>query len=133
MSCARTCCRSTTSPAALEEVEERLAAFARLERKHGGSIAEVLEHAERCRARIDELDNADTALEISEQELAKARLELDALAAELSARRRRAAPELAAAVRDRLAELAMPDADFEVADLRRGPTAAARVGRTPSS
>jgi DNA repair protein RecN (Recombination protein N) len=101
-------------PGRLEEVEERLAAFARLERKHGGSIAEVLEHADRCRARIDELDNADTALEISERELAKARLELEALAAELSARRRRAAPELAAAVRDRLAELAMPDAGFEV-------------------
>ena len=101
-------------PGRLEEVEERLAAFARLERKHGGSIADVLEHAERCRARIAELDNADTALEAAEQELAQARGELDALAAELSARRRRAAPELAAAVRSRLAELAMPDADFEV-------------------
>jgi DNA repair protein RecN (Recombination protein N) len=101
-------------PGRLEEVEERLAAFARLERKHGGSIADVLEHAERCRARIAELDNADSALEAAEQELAQARGELDALAAELSARRRRAAPKLAAAVRSRLAELAMPDADFEV-------------------
>ena len=35
----------------LEQVEERLALFARLQRKHGGSIAEVLAHAERCRAR----------------------------------------------------------------------------------
>ena len=36
---------------ALEEVEERLALFARLQRKHGGTIADVLAHAERCRAR----------------------------------------------------------------------------------
>ena len=43
-------------PARLEEVEERLALLARLERKHGGTIAEVLAHAERCRARRDELD-----------------------------------------------------------------------------
>jgi DNA repair protein RecN (Recombination protein N) len=101
-------------PGRLEDVEERLAAFARLERKHGGSIAEVLEHAERCRARIAELDTADVALGAAEPELAQARDELDALAAELSARRRRAAPKLAAAVRSRLAELAMPDADFDV-------------------
>ena len=102
------------APGRLEEVEERLAAFERLERKHGGSIAGVLDHAERCRVRIDELKHADVALEAAEQELAEARAELDSLAAELSARRRGAAPELAAAVRSRLAELAMPDADFDV-------------------
>ena len=37
-------------PGRLDEVEERLAAFDRLERKHGGSIAAVLAHAEECRA-----------------------------------------------------------------------------------
>ena len=31
-----------SGPASLEEVEERLALFARLQRKHGGTIAEVL-------------------------------------------------------------------------------------------
>jgi DNA repair protein RecN (Recombination protein N) len=102
------------SPGRLEEVEERLAALARLERKHGGSIAQVLEHARWCQVRIEELEHAEVALEGAEEEEAHARAELDSLAAELSARRRRAAPELAAAVRTRLAELAMPDADFEV-------------------
>ena len=104
----------------LEAVEERLALFARLQRKHGGTIADVLAHAERCRARREQLEHADTALESGEEELAKARAELDALAAELSERRRDAAPELAEAVRARLAELAMPDATFEV-DLRPRP------------
>jgi DNA repair protein RecN (Recombination protein N) len=102
------------SPRRLEEVEERLAQFARLERKHGGSIAEVLAHAERCRARREELERAEVSLESAEAELAEARAELAAVADELSERRRRAAPELAAAVRDRLAELAMPDAKFSV-------------------
>ena len=106
--------------ASLEAVEERLALFARLQRKHGGTIAEVLAHAERCRARREQLEHADTALESGEEELAKAQAELDALAAELSERRREAAPELAEAVRARLAELAMPDATFEV-DLRPRP------------
>ena len=102
------------SPGRLEEVEERLAQFARLERKHGGSIAEVLAHAERCRARRDELERAEVSLEAAEAELAAGLEELESLAAELSKRRRRAAPALAAAVRERLAELAMPDAKFSV-------------------
>jgi DNA repair protein RecN (Recombination protein N) len=102
------------APARLEEVEERLALFARLERKHGGAIEEVLRYSERCRTRIDELEHADVALEDAEREVAGLRSELHELADGLSARRRRAAPALAAAVRQRLAELAMPDARFEV-------------------
>jgi DNA repair protein RecN (Recombination protein N) len=102
------------SPGRLEEVEERLAQFARLERKHGGAIAEVLAHAERCRARREELERAEIALGEVAEELASARGELDRLAGELSERRRKAAPALAGAVRERLAELAMPEASFEV-------------------
>jgi DNA repair protein RecN (Recombination protein N) len=98
----------------LEEIEARLALLGRLERKHGGGIAEVLEHAERCRARRDELEHADQALESGEHELAGARGELEGLAGELGDARRAAAPELAAAVRDRFAELSMPDARFEI-------------------
>ena len=103
-----------SSPGRLEEVEERLAQFARLERKHGGSIGEVLAHAERCRRRREELERAEVSLEASGAELAEARRELESMAAELSKRRRKAAPALAAAVRERLAELAMPDAKFSV-------------------
>ncbi len=102
------------SPGRLEEVEERLAMFARLERKHGGSIADVLAHAERCRARREELERAEIALSEVEATLGEARAELDRLAGALSARRQEAAPALAAAVRERLAELAMPDAEFDV-------------------
>ena len=102
------------SPGRLEEVEERLALFARLERKHGGSIADVLAHAERCRARREELERAEIALSEVEASLGEARDSLGGLAAGLSERRRDAAPALAAAVRERLVELAMPDAEFDV-------------------
>jgi DNA repair protein RecN (Recombination protein N) len=102
------------SPGRLDEVEDRLALFARLERKHGGTIAEVLTHAERCRRRREELEHADLALEQAEAGLAGARAELDRLAGELSEHRRAAAPALARAVRERLEELAMPDARFDV-------------------
>jgi DNA repair protein RecN (Recombination protein N) len=104
----------------LEEVQERLAQLARLQRKHGGGIAEVLRHAERFRGRRDELLHADATLQAAEDELVQAREELERLATTLGAARRGAAPELAAAVRDRLSELAMPGARFEV-ELRARP------------
>jgi DNA repair protein RecN (Recombination protein N) len=106
-------------PGRLDEVEERLALFALLRRKHGGSIAEVLRHAEHCRARRAELENADAALEDVQRELSAGRGELDQLAAELSERRTHAAPRLSAAVRERLDALAMPDARFDVRVLPR--------------
>jgi len=109
-------------PAArLEAVERRLEAFARLERKHGGSIAAVLAYAETCRARRDELTGAEAALAETTAALVAARERLAGVAGELHDARAAAAPALAEAVRARLAELAMPDARFEVAiEPRRG-------------
>jgi DNA repair protein RecN (Recombination protein N) len=105
---------SEASPGQLEQLEERLEQFARLMRKHGGSIADVLAHAERCRRRQQELQNADLALESASRELAELRGQLEQLAIELRERRLGAAPGLAAAVRERLRELAMAEASFEV-------------------
>ena len=102
------------SPGRLEEVEERLGLFARLERKHGGSVTEVLAHAERCRARRDQLERAEVELGNVEAEQTAARQELTAVSEQLGARRRQAAPALAEAVRVRLGELAMADASFDV-------------------
>jgi DNA repair protein RecN (Recombination protein N) len=103
-------------PAArLEAIERRLESFARLERKHGGTIAAVLAYAEQCRARRAELTGAEAALEATTAALTAARERLAAVAEELHDARTEAAPALAEAVRTRLAELAMPDARFEVA------------------
>jgi DNA repair protein RecN (Recombination protein N) len=101
-------------PGRLQQVEERLDAYDRLERKHGGSVAAVLEHAERCRAERDRLEQAEVATERAEAELESALAERASLAAELGSRRAEAAPRLAEAVREELAALAMEDASFEV-------------------
>ncbi len=97
-----------------DEIEERLELFARLKRKHGGSIDDVLAHAEACRARRAELEHAEVALAGAETALEAARNELERSSSALSKRRLEAAPRLARAVRERLAELAMPEARFEV-------------------
>ena len=116
-------------PGALEAAEERLAVLDRLKRKHGGTIAAVLAHAERCRERRDELTGAEVALEQATAELGAARADLAERAEALRAAREEAAPRLAAAVRERLAELAMEGASFEIALEPRdaGPTGADAV------
>ncbi len=101
-------------PGRLEEIEERLAPLSRLIRKYGGSIHDVLEHAEQCRCREHELAQAEVRMEGVEAELARARDELSKLSGSLTKLRRKAAPRLAKEVQARLAELAMPDALFEV-------------------
>jgi DNA repair protein RecN (Recombination protein N) len=101
-------------PGRLEQVEERLEAYDRLERKHGGSVTSVLEHLERCRAERDRLDSAEVSLERAAADLRVAEQRQQELAARLTAARRRAAPALAERVLAELAELAMADASFEV-------------------
>jgi DNA repair protein RecN (Recombination protein N) len=101
------------APGRLDELEERLALLDRLKRKHGGTLEGVLEHAASCRERRDELVGAEEAIEAAEGALAEAHADLQAGAAGLRAAREAAAAELAGAVRERLAELAMDGASFE--------------------
>ena len=117
-------------PGALAGVEERLEALERLIRKHGGSIASVTDHAERCRARRDELMGAGVAFDATSSELEVARAGLEAVVTALREARAGAAGKLAAAVRSRLAELAMPEATFEV---RLSERPGDPPGPTPSS
>ena len=119
-----------SEPGRLQEVEERIEAYERLERKHGGSVAAVLAHAERCRAEREQLQQAEVATERAEPELAEALARRDELAGRVSAARRKAAPELAERVRAELAVLAMEGASFEVRLEPReevGPVGAERV------
>lgn len=119
-----------SEPGELDAIEERLGAWDRLKRKHGGTLTLVLAHAETCRRRRDELDGAEVALGEATVALAAAREELDARALALREARRAAGPVLAAAVRERLAGLAMEAAVFEIVVEPRdepGPTGADHV------
>ena len=113
----------------LEDLEARLAATERLMRKHGGSIAAVLDHAERARARRERLAGVEVARTELAQRLSGARRTLEELVERLRRERERAAPRFARAVREQLAALAMADADFEVALSRcpPGPSGGDRV------
>jgi DNA repair protein RecN (Recombination protein N) len=101
-------------PGRLEQVEERLDAMGRLERKHGGSIEAVLAHADRCRDEIQRLENAEEVTAELERRLADASTLRAGLAGELSAERAKAARKLAKRVATELAELALEEASLEV-------------------
>ena len=117
-------------PGRLQEVEERLEGYDRLERKHGGSVAAVLAHAERCRAERERLEQAEVATGRAEADFAAALEQRGELAAHVGSARREAAPRLAERVREELAVLAMEGASFEVQLEAReeiGPAGAERV------
>jgi DNA repair protein RecN (Recombination protein N) len=118
-------------PGRLDVVEERLELYDRLERKHGGTVAAVLAHAERCRAERARLEQAEVETERAEAELAEALEERVGLAARLTGGRTEAAPHLAERVREELAALAMEAAEFEVV-LEPRAAAAPGAGSAPA-
>jgi DNA repair protein RecN (Recombination protein N) len=98
----------------LQTVEERLEALERVMRKHGGSIASVLEHAKQARRRRDELLGVEVAFGQAGEQLASERAVLEEHVRELRATREAAAERLGAGVREELAALAMGNATFEI-------------------
>ena len=101
-------------PDRLTALENRLEQIARLKRKYGGSVAEILRRLEELRAEQAELSHIEDALERGRSEEGAARREYAEAAALLSAKRRRAAPLFAAAVEKELRGLALEKARLRV-------------------
>jgi DNA repair protein RecN (Recombination protein N) len=102
-------------PDRLTALETRLGEIARLKRKYGGSVAEVLRRAETLRAEAADLSHIEDALGRRQGEEAAAAKDYAASASVLSARRREAAPRFAAAVEKELRGLALEKARLRVA------------------
>lgn len=101
-------------PGRLAGLEERLEVIDRLERKHGGSIGQVLAHAERCRQEIQRLENGESEEAEIEAELEAVGVRLAREAGSIGEARRKAAEELAASVTSDLADLAMDGAGLAI-------------------
>ncbi|MGH2906957.1 MAG: DNA repair protein RecN [Solirubrobacterales bacterium] len=118
-------------PERLAILDDRLDGYERLKRKHGGSVEAVLVHAERCREDRERLAGSQDQIERAGDQLVDVRSRQQALAAKITKARGKAAPALAAAVREGLAELALAEASFEIeiatAEGDPGPTGADAV------
>jgi DNA repair protein RecN (Recombination protein N) len=102
------------SEGSLQAIEERLATLERLMRKHGGTIAAVLDYADSARARAQELAGAGQAQDEARELLERERTALEDHVQVLRCARTGAAARLTAAVREQLAALAMPGASFAI-------------------
>ncbi len=101
-------------PERLAEAQERLDRIARLKRKYGETIEEVLAYADEAKRRLEELEGEAASWEELEAEERALREELAARAAELSRARRFAARELVRQVAEELRRLNMPHARLAV-------------------
>lgn len=101
-------------PARLVEVDERLAVIKRLLRKHGTSLEQVLARQVELQAELANLSNRDDRLSELEKAIADAEQAATAVAAKLSAKRRKAAKKLEREVRGYLVELGMEGAKLSV-------------------
>ncbi len=101
-------------PSRLDDIESRLALFARLRRKYGATLAEVIARREAFEAELNEVAGADEALEHLAVARRAAGVKLKAAAETLSAARRAGGDELVEAVCAELADLGMEGARLVV-------------------
>jgi DNA repair protein RecN (Recombination protein N) len=104
----------SADPGRLEEVEDRLEAIRRLERKHGSGVEAILEKLARMERELWELDNRQSALEDARGAMDRARAELDRIAGRLGKARRSAAKRLETEVGGELEGLGLAKASFLV-------------------
>lgn len=107
--------RLEADPGRLAEVDERLAELRRLQRKHGGTLADVIERGKELRKEFDAIDSREERIAELEAERKVLHARAMELAKALSKRRRSAADELTKNVNAALVELSMDGASLTVA------------------
>jgi DNA repair protein RecN (Recombination protein N) len=124
-------------PARVEAIEVRLHQLDRLKSKYGGSIATVLEEAERLRQRLDTVAHREDRIGALRAEQEQAGQELARVAGELSRQRGATAARLERIVERELATLNMPRVRFRVGVTQQteadGPSIGGRSLRCASS
>jgi len=99
---------------ALDRVESRLAALAKLTRKYGGTLEKVIAYAEDAKARLATIEGADERLHLLEKEYNTAKREACVAAEALRKTRQDAAKRLEEEIAKNLRALDMPAAEFHI-------------------
>ena len=104
--------RLTPDPDRLDEIDTRLAILSNLKKKYGGSIEAVLARRQELAQEVQDIEGGNEALAALRHEVEQAEEAAWAWAAELSATRCKAGPQLEAQVQAELAHLGMQGARF---------------------
>ncbi len=106
--------RIESSPARLQQTEERLALLERLKRKYGPTLADVIARRAALQQELADLHRAEETVSELEAALAQAQAAFLTAATALSAARRDAAARFALALESELRDLAMEGTRFDV-------------------
>ena len=101
-------------PARVERVDERLALIRSLKKKYGGTVEQVLAHAEQCQRELEGIEGSGELARTLEGQIAALEKELKGRAGEISLARRKAAAGLQSRVEGELKQLGMPKVRFQV-------------------
>ncbi|HEU5229675.1 MAG TPA: DNA repair protein RecN [Ktedonobacteraceae bacterium] len=102
------------NPRRLADIEERLDLIAKLKRKYGATVEEILRRATEDQAELDTIVNRDEIIAKLQQQDGQLRHDIGAIAEQLSAKRYTAAQRLATAMEEQLNDLNMRRARFQV-------------------
>lgn len=98
----------------VDQIERRIETYRNLKRKYGGSVAAVNEFLDNAQKECDELLSCDDIIDKLTSERLKAVGEYYEVCVTLSEKRKKYAREFAVRVKEKLAGLGMPSADFYV-------------------
>jgi DNA repair protein RecN (Recombination protein N) len=102
-------------PSRLQWLEDRMASYHRLKRKYGGSVAAILAHVEKVKARLKDLENRGERLAELDKAIGVARGKVDQAGTKLGKARRQAATTLAKTITAELKDLGFQHGAFGVA------------------
>ncbi|WP_196594598.1 DNA repair protein RecN [Pectinatus sottacetonis] len=100
------------NPAELNSLLHRSDDIERLCRKYGPNIEDVLNYQQKVKHELDQIENYDIIINDLQRELAQKEELLQTAAARLKKARKTTAENLAAAIKEQLTALGMPDAQF---------------------
>ncbi|MBI2812518.1 MAG: DNA repair protein RecN [Candidatus Melainabacteria bacterium] len=103
-----------TDPEALSNVETRLGILASVKRKYGPELSDAIAHQNKLSEEVDKLENAQTATEGLQEELAALDASLNESATELSGKRQKLGKKLSEQVVAELVDLGMERCKFEL-------------------
>jgi DNA repair protein RecN (Recombination protein N) len=101
-------------PARLQWLEDRMALYHRLKRKYGGTAKEILEHGEKTKVRLRDLESRGERLQELDEDVAAALDRVNQAGGKLGKSRRQAAAKLAKTITAELSDLGFPHGAFAV-------------------
>lgn len=102
------------NPARLDQIELRIDLINNLKRKHGGSVAEVLNFYNKAQNELEQIENVESQIKEIEKKIDSLKLTLTEKALRIQKRRKDAARDLAAQMQDQLKHLEMKNARLKV-------------------